>query len=37
VPDTAHEALTTGQWDPIGALLDNKDKVAARAAALGLV
>jgi 3-isopropylmalate/(R)-2-methylmalate dehydratase small subunit len=37
VPDTAHDALTTGQWDPIAALLDNKDKVAARAAALGLV
>src|SRR3954470_6884845 len=37
VPQTAHEALTTGQWDPIAALLENKDKVAARASALGLV
>jgi 3-isopropylmalate/(R)-2-methylmalate dehydratase small subunit len=34
---SAREALTTGQWDPIAALLDNKDKVDARIHALGVV
>jgi 3-isopropylmalate/(R)-2-methylmalate dehydratase small subunit len=34
---TAREALTTGQWDPIAALLENKDKVDAKIHALGVV
>ena len=34
---SAREALTTGQWDPIAALLDNKEKVDARIHALGVV
>ena len=34
---SAREALTTGQWDPIAALLDNKSKVDAKIHALGLV
>jgi 3-isopropylmalate/(R)-2-methylmalate dehydratase small subunit len=34
---SAREALTTGQWDPIAALLDNKDKVDAKIHALGVV
>lgn len=34
---TAREALTSGQWDPIAALLDNKDKVDAKIRALGVV
>ncbi len=33
----AREALTTGQWDPISALLDNKDKVDAKIRELGVV
>ena len=37
VLNTAREALTTGQWDPIAALLDNKDKVDAKIHALGVV
>jgi 3-isopropylmalate/(R)-2-methylmalate dehydratase small subunit len=34
---SAREALTTGQWDPIAALLDNKDKVDAKIHELGVV
>ena len=34
---TAREALTAGQWDPIAALLENKDKVDAKIHALGVV
>jgi len=34
---SAREALTTGQWDPIAALLDNKDKVDAKIRELGVV
>lgn len=34
---SAREALTTGQWDPIAALLDNKDKVDVRMRELGVV
>ena len=37
VPDTAREALTTGQWDPIAGLLENKDAVHQRMTALGWV
>ncbi len=37
MPSTAHEALTTGQWDPIAELLENKDAVHARMTALGWV
>lgn len=37
VPDTAHEALTTGQWDPIAGLLENKEAVHQRMTALGWV
>lgn len=32
---TAHDALTTGQWDPIGELLEAKDAIHARMTALG--
>ncbi len=35
LPGTAHEALTTGKWDPIAELLENKDAVHARITALG--
>lgn len=35
LPATAHEALTTGQWDPIAELLENKDAVHERLTALG--
>ncbi|MEI6537196.1 MAG: isopropylmalate isomerase, partial [Verrucomicrobiaceae bacterium] len=34
---SAREALTTGQWDPIAALLENKDKVDAKIRELGVV
>ena len=37
VPHSAREALTTGQWDPIASLLENKDKVDAKVRELGLV
>ncbi|MBX7210571.1 MAG: 3-isopropylmalate dehydratase small subunit [Verrucomicrobiaceae bacterium] len=37
VPDTAREALTTGQWDPIAGLLENKEAVHQRMTALGWV
>ncbi len=35
MPSTAFEALTSGKWDPIAELLDNKDAVHARMTALG--
>jgi len=34
---TAREALTSGQWDPIAALLENKEKVDKRIHELGVV
>ncbi len=34
---SAREALTTGQWDPIAALLENRDKVDAKIRELGVV
>jgi 3-isopropylmalate/(R)-2-methylmalate dehydratase small subunit len=34
---SAREALTTGQWDPIAALLDNSGKVDAKIRELGVV
>ena len=34
---SAREALTTGQWDPIVALLNNRDKVDAKIRELGVV
>jgi 3-isopropylmalate/(R)-2-methylmalate dehydratase small subunit len=33
--ETAHDALTSGQWDPIAELLESKDAVHARMTALG--
>jgi len=35
LPATAHEALTSGKWDPIAELLENKDAVHARITAMG--
>jgi 3-isopropylmalate/(R)-2-methylmalate dehydratase small subunit len=35
LPNTAHEALTTGKWDPIAELLESKDAIHARMTALG--
>jgi 3-isopropylmalate/(R)-2-methylmalate dehydratase small subunit len=35
IPATAHDALTSGRWDPLGELLDNADAVHARAQAVG--
>ena len=37
VPHTAREALTTGQWDPIAELLENRDKVDVKIRELGVV
>ena len=37
MPDTARDALTTGQWDPIAGLLENKEAVHQRMTALGWV
>jgi 3-isopropylmalate/(R)-2-methylmalate dehydratase small subunit len=34
---TAREALTSGQWDPISALLENKEKVDKKIHELGVV
>jgi 3-isopropylmalate/(R)-2-methylmalate dehydratase small subunit len=34
---TAREALTSGQWDPIAALLENKEKVDKKIHELGVV
>ncbi len=36
LPSTARDALTSGQWDPIAELLENKDAVAAKAKELGV-
>lgn len=35
LPETAHDALTNGMWDPIGELLEAKDAIHARMTALG--
>jgi 3-isopropylmalate/(R)-2-methylmalate dehydratase small subunit len=37
LPTTAHEALTTGQWDPIAELMQAKDAVHERMHAMGWV
>jgi 3-isopropylmalate/(R)-2-methylmalate dehydratase small subunit len=37
VLSTAREALTSGQWDPIAALLENKEKVDQKIHELGVV
>jgi 3-isopropylmalate/(R)-2-methylmalate dehydratase small subunit len=37
IPQTAHEALTTGQWDPIAELMQAKDAVHDRMHAMGWV
>lgn len=37
LPDTALDALTTGQWDPIVGLLNNKDAVDKKIRALGVI
>jgi 3-isopropylmalate/(R)-2-methylmalate dehydratase small subunit len=37
IPDTAFEALTSGKWDPIAELLENKDAVHERMVAQGWV
>jgi len=36
LPDNARDALTTGQWDPIAELLENKEAVARTVKALEL-
>lgn len=37
IPETAHEALTSGKWDPIAELLEHKDAVHERMVAQGWV
>ena len=37
MPQTAHEALTAGKWDPIAELLEAKDAVHNRMQAMGWV
>lgn len=37
MPGTAHEALVSGKWDPIGELLEAKDAVHGRMQAMGWV
>lgn len=37
VPATAHDALTSGRWDPIGELLEAKDAIHSRMHAMGWV
>jgi 3-isopropylmalate/(R)-2-methylmalate dehydratase small subunit len=37
MPNSAHQALTTGQWDPIAELLESKDAIHDRMHALGWV
>jgi 3-isopropylmalate/(R)-2-methylmalate dehydratase small subunit len=37
LPETAHDALTTGQWDPIAELMQAKDAVHERMHAMGWV
>jgi 3-isopropylmalate/(R)-2-methylmalate dehydratase small subunit len=35
IPSTAHDALVSGKWDPIGELLEAKDAIHGRMQALG--
>ena len=35
IPDSAHEALTSGRWDPLGELLEDADDVKSVANKLG--
>lgn len=37
VPNTAREALVTGQWDPIAALLENREQVDRKIRELGVI
>lgn len=37
IPATAHEALTSGKWDPIAELLEAKDAIHSRMTTLGWV
>lgn len=37
LPETAHEALVSGRWDPIAELLENADAIDARVKALNLI
>ncbi len=37
IPSTAHEALTSGKWDPIAELLEAKDVIHSRMTTLGWV
>lgn len=37
LPDTAHDALTSGKWDPIAELLESKDVVHDRMTTFGWV
>lgn len=37
LPTTAHDALTSGRWDPIGELLEAKDAIHGRMQAMGWV
>jgi len=37
LPSTAHDALTSGRWDPIGELLEAKDAIHGRMQAMGWV
>jgi len=37
LPPTAHEALTSGKWDPIAELLEAKEAIHSRMTALGWV
>lgn len=37
LPATAHDALTSGRWDPIGELLEAKDAIHGRMQAMGWV
>ncbi len=37
IPSTAHEALTSGKWDPIAELLEAKDVIHGRMTTLGWV
>lgn len=37
IPATAHDALTSGKWDPIAELLESKDAIHDRMTAMGWV
>lgn len=37
IPSTAHEALTSGKWDPIAELLEAKDAIHSRMTTMGWV